>query len=143
MGKICVDPISNKGGESWEKLLEQNFSLSGYTTSSSESTFDSESFTVNATGFDMLLVEVSGKIAITSGTIAGLQMGGVRLFSGPGEGRFRAVLMGGGNGWFYQTNSSSMINFGFSSDFSIGLTGRNVNASATVTVRVFGKKIDV
>lgn len=143
MGKIRVHPIPGGDGDGWDKLLEEGFSLSGYTTSSSESGMDSTTIQVATNGYDILVLEIIGQITIQSGSIAYLKVGDTNCLSGAGAGKFRALLIGDGVGFFYQVNSFSMRNFGVSDRVSITLAGRQVNASATGTVRIFGKKLNL
>ena len=143
MGKIVV--LGLGGGESggWDKLVEQDITISGSVSSSSDSSTGYTSIPIDPTGYDMLFLELSGTITLTSGTYASVATGtlGSTFLSTTVPGPFRAVLLGNGTGQFYQAAATNGRNMAFSTTIGLCLVGRQFSGSFRGTIRVCGKKI--
>ena len=151
MGKIPVDPISCGGGLMWEKLTEENVSMSGGKKDASAVHVAYQDIAYSGEGYDLLFIDttvtISGAV-VNPGQIL-LGGSGPALVTKSGAATTatkRFLLIRALNGSFH-TKATSSGNCVMVSDTKVVLElkagGDGTNVDASGIIRIYGAKFNV
>lgn len=150
MGKIRVEAIPGGGGCGWEKLTEENVTMSGGKKDASAVAVDSHQTPYSAAGYDLLLVDASFTVTCGAGAFGAVSISNSRSApfakSGKGLGRTRLLFTRDCEGRFVSQNDRTGA-YPTADDLTVSFTlsagGDGSTVYATGSVRVYGAKIDV